>query len=129
MLFWTRRSYFLGKAALSRGDDRRAEILLLEAVDAEPTTYGACAALLSVLRQVWCGIGRIGVELSGVSLGIDVLRPKNGDNHDGHHCFFFVYSFTTVSRRGEPTPLSSPPKHRHAQGCMKSFRACSHYGW
>ena len=34
------------------GNDRKAEVEFLGALDAEPTTYGACAAYLSVLRQV-----------------------------------------------------------------------------
>lgn len=46
------RRYLLAKRTLAAGDDRRAEVLFLEALDAEPVTYGACAALLSILRQV-----------------------------------------------------------------------------
>eukprot|EP00903_Cladosiphon_okamuranus_P013005 g12134.t2 len=44
--------YILGRQALATGDDRKAEILFLEALDAEPTTFGGCAALLSALSQV-----------------------------------------------------------------------------
>lgn len=44
--------YVLAKRILAGGDDKRAELLFLEALDAEPTTLGACAAFLSMLRQV-----------------------------------------------------------------------------
>lgn len=44
--------YILGRQTLAAGDDRKAEVLFLEALDAEPTTFGGCAALLSALRQV-----------------------------------------------------------------------------
>lgn len=46
------RRYTLGQHALAAGDDRKAEVLFLEALDAEPTTYGACAAFMAVLGQV-----------------------------------------------------------------------------
>ena len=44
--------YILGRQALAAGDERKAEILFLEALDAEPTAFGGCAALSSALRQV-----------------------------------------------------------------------------
>lgn len=48
--------YILGRRTLAAGDDRKAELLFLEALDAEPISYGACAAFLSVLRQVGVGL-------------------------------------------------------------------------
>ncbi len=39
---------------LAAGEDRKAEELFLEALDSEPATLGACAALLLALRQVRC---------------------------------------------------------------------------
>jgi len=44
--------YVLGRRSLAVGEDRKAEELFLEALDAEPATFGACAALLLALRQV-----------------------------------------------------------------------------
>ena len=44
---------------LAAGDDRKAEVLFLEALDAETTTFGGCAALLSALRQVKLLLGRL----------------------------------------------------------------------
>ena len=44
--------YLVGQLTLATGDDKQAEILFLGTLDAEPSTYGACAALLSVLHQV-----------------------------------------------------------------------------
>lgn len=44
--------YLVGQLTLATGDDRKAELLFLGVLDAEPTTYGACAAFLSVLHQV-----------------------------------------------------------------------------
>ena len=49
--------YILGRRTLAAGEDRKAEELFLEALDAEPTTFGACAALLLALNQVRCAIG------------------------------------------------------------------------
>ncbi|CAM9907292.1 unnamed protein product, partial [Discosporangium mesarthrocarpum] len=44
--------YLLGKHALAQGDHKHAEKLFLEALDAEPTTFGACAGYLLLLQQV-----------------------------------------------------------------------------
>lgn len=50
--------YILGRQILAAGDDRKAEILFLEALDAEPITFGSCAALLSALQQVFLCLWR-----------------------------------------------------------------------
>lgn len=52
------RRYLLAKRVLAEGNDKQAELLFLAALDAKPTTFGASAAFLSMLRQV-------GAEIEG----------------------------------------------------------------
>eukprot|EP00752_Nemacystus_decipiens_P007659 g6847.t1 len=55
--------YILGRQTLAAGDDKQAEKLFLEALDAEPTTFGGCAAMLSALRQVAVDVFQAKVKL------------------------------------------------------------------